>query len=177
MEITFTKESERDYRSIAKRSDGVTLHVGGVGRWIGLPHDYAHFLIEHALKLEYGFWGQISKGALFPSVRIISGRQKPHACERSRTILKDNHKGSTHAEVMVRLFCEITEQGLDSNAAAAQHILREARDPPKGGKPDFTRELVLNVCSSIRKEEERWKKLPIGQSVTVTWKEKKNSRR
>jgi len=170
MEITFLKESEREYHSVATRSDGVSIWVSGVGRWIGLPHDFAHFIVEQGLGLQYGFWGQVALGALWPQIKIVSGRQKPHAKERSEVLLRENKKCISHAEVMVRVFNEITEQQIDANWDATYKELKGCREVPKGPKITFEKALVDEICDRIRKEKGRWLNLPVGQSITVKWK-------
>lgn len=169
MRITFHKESERDYHSIALRSDGVSVRIRGVGRWVGLPHDFAHYFVEHGLGLRYGFWGQIALGAVWPQVEILSGRQKPHAKERSKEILRDNAKGISHSEVIVRLFVEITEQEIDSNWDATSKKLRESPEVPRGPKISFEKELVDDICEQLRIGKEHWLNLAIGSSITVDW--------
>lgn len=63
VEITFLKQTERDYEVFVRRDDGVALQVRSFDRQRRLPHDIAHFVVENELRLQHGFWGLLAAGA------------------------------------------------------------------------------------------------------------------
>src|ERR1051326_2722081 len=102
MKITFTRTGEHTYTTSAVRDDGVRLEVAGGDRTFLLPHDLAHYVVERELGLHRGFWGCVAVGALFHSTKVISGRQPPHAAERSMAILREAERDhGPEAEEMV----------------------------------------------------------------------------
>ena len=69
-------DREGQYETIIERDDGVRFAVQGVA------HNFAI-----ALGIESGFCGAVAAGAVFPTMRHLSGRRKPKASERSKLLL------------------------------------------------------------------------------------------
>src|SRR5947209_2355421 len=101
MQIDFIRESERRLVSVAVRDDGVSVQVPGYGPVAPLPHDLGHFVVERELRLQEGFWGSVAAGAIFPGMAVLTGRQRPHAAERSAAVIRQNGARITQAEVLV----------------------------------------------------------------------------
>jgi hypothetical protein len=117
MKITFTRSGERTYTTTALRDDGVLLDVPNSDRTFRLPHDLAHYVVERELGLKRGFWGCVAAGAMFDGLKVLSGRQPPHAAERSKAIIRE--AGRDHgpeAEVMVGHMLRIMAAGLESTS-------------------------------------------------------------
>jgi hypothetical protein len=169
MIITFTRTGERTYTSLVQRDDGVTVSVPGVGQILPIPHDLAHCVIERELNLQNGFWGSVAKGALFPGMALISGRQKPHAALNSKNTLREMGQQGTEAEVLVGVLETIEEQHLDGNWPAASKLLHEMWRPLKPARDLPDAEEVKRTCIALRKAKEQWQSLTDGQSLTIAW--------
>jgi len=110
MEVTFHREAGSAYHSLARRPDGVVVRLkGGSYNRLDppLPHDVAHLVIEGELGLEHGVWGVIAAGGLFPQCAVVSGRRRPHAAERARSVVKDAAAELTQAEIVVGAVCRL----------------------------------------------------------------------
>ena len=68
---------------------GPTMAAGG-----DLPHDLYTFVIEDALKIEFGFWGCVAAGATF---KTLGRRRTP----QGRVIISDHLKELNDAEARV----------------------------------------------------------------------------
>jgi hypothetical protein len=169
MDITFTKTGERTYATLVRRDDGVLLEVPSYDRPSALPHDLAHYIVEQGLGLSQGFWGSVAAGAMF-GLRLVSGRRRPHADERSRSVIKEAGQRLTEAEGFVFLLLEMARRNADYDWRAAQIYLSSMWQPQKGSRRALKQEELTQVCEALREAEESWKRLAVGESFTVTWK-------
>jgi hypothetical protein len=169
MEITFTRTSERTYTTVLVRDDGVVIHVPSFDRPAWLPHDLAHYVVEHALALTHGFWACVAAGAVFPGMKVISGHQPPRAVARSQAIIKAAGQHGTEAEVLVGILVEITRQELDTNWLVASARLAEAWRASPPARDTLSADEMQHVCTALRDIQRQWQALAIGQSITVTW--------
>src|SRR5581483_9662717 len=156
MYITFTRTGKCSYSTTAKRADGVTVSVPGYDRTAPLPHDLAHYVVEHGLGLEQGFWGCVAAGALFPGMKVTDGRQPPHAAERSKRVLREAGQRGTEAEVLVGALCEIALAGTDENWLAARARLATEWTPTRRARAPLTHEEVRRVCAALRAARDRF---------------------
>jgi hypothetical protein len=112
MRVEFFKGEQRRYRSRLHRPDGVVVEFdgGSYNRLFGgtdeLPHDLAHLIVESAFGVERGVWGVIAAGGLFRHIRVVHGRQRPHATALGRQLVKDAHQEILQAELLVRAVCD-----------------------------------------------------------------------
>jgi hypothetical protein len=106
------------------------------------------------LSLKYGFWILIAAGVLFSNVRVVSGRLRPRAAERSRALLKRAGQYSTEAEVLVSVMLEIAELGLEG-WQQIKGRLKRAWKPAKSQRSPLHRLEVMNVCCQLRDAEPR----------------------
>jgi hypothetical protein len=170
MEITFTRTGQRTYTTVVVRDDGVTIAVPSFDRPAWLPHDLAHYVVEHALGLTQGFWGCVAAGAVFPGMTVVSGRQPPHAAARSQAIMREMGQHGTEAEVLVGILVGIVQDGLDPRGPAAHARVSDAwQDPRYVAREPLHAEKVYQVCMALREAQQQWQALAIGQSITVTW--------
>jgi hypothetical protein len=168
MDVTFHRLAGNRYFSTAARDDGVTVVIPGYDRTSVIPHDLAHFVAEREFGMTRGFWGSVAAGALFTNMVVESGRQKPHAGERSKRIIK------AHAD----------DIGLAEAVAAAIHDSVESDLTPKvvldrlraywgsvGSAPPPMAD-VANVelaADALRREAARWAAVPVDQGLTLNW--------
>jgi hypothetical protein len=169
MDITFTKGEDSRYTATALRNDGVLLQVNGGDRKFALPHDIAHFIVEHGLGLKQGFWGRVARGGVFPGMKELQGRKPVHAAERSRAILREDEQQGIEAEVLVGVLCKIMREGLEADWPAARKLLNQEWRPnrPERGLPG--EEEVLQICAALREAQNLWQSLEVGQAVTYVW--------
>src|SRR5216684_8119300 len=118
MNITFTRTGERTYTTVALRHDCVLLEVANSDRTFSMPHDLVHYVVERELGLQRGFWGAVAAGALFASVKVISGRQPPHAAQRSQAILREVQQHGPEVEVIGDVMLRLMQEGLENNEPA-----------------------------------------------------------
>ena len=169
MEITFTKTGERTYEVFARRDDGVNLRVRTPDKPLTSPHDMAHYVVERELGFELGFWGSIAAGAVFGTVQVVSGRQPPHAAERSAALIKAAYKEQAAAELYVAVMQTVARDRLERDYSLVCSRLDEVWRPFRWPRPHVTAEDALRVCRALREAAERWLALPVGESVTVSW--------
>lgn len=169
MEIAFTKGAERTYTATALRQDGVLLQVPGGDRKFPLPHDIAHFVVEHGLGLRQGFWGRVARGAVYPGMKVLLGRLPLHAADRSRAVIKEEEQQGVEAEVLVGTLLKIMHDGLENDWHAAQRVLKEEWRPSKPERDPPSAEEVRRICTELREAERQWQALEAGQSLTYRW--------
>jgi hypothetical protein len=169
MEITFTKTGGRTYEVVARRDDGVTLRVRTPDKPLGIPHDMAHYVVERGLNFERGFWGSIAAGVVFGAVQVVSGRQPPHAAERSAALIKASYMEQAAAELYVAVMQGVAREGRERDLRYVNSRLDEVWRPFRRPRPQVNAEDALRVCRELREAEERWAALPVGESVTVSW--------
>lgn len=169
MKITFTRGSDRTYTTVAVRDDGVSLAVPNSDRMAPLPHDIGHYFVERELGLQWGFWGCVAAGALFPGIRVISGRQPPHAAERSRALIREAGQRGTEAEVWVGVLLGIVHDELDESGPVARERLAKLWTPPRPSRGPLSVEEARSVCAALRDVCEEWRALPVGGSIAVVW--------
>jgi hypothetical protein len=166
MDVTFHRLDGNRYYTTAVRDDGVTVRIPGYDRTSAVPHDLAHFVAEREFGMTRGFWGSVAAGALFTNLPV-SGRQKPHAAERSKQIIKAHAVDIWRAETVAAAIHDAVEDDL-----APEVVLRRLRaqsDSAGTGLPPMTVTDVRTAAAALRREAERWSAVPVGQSLTLTW--------
>src|SRR3712207_634176 len=88
----------RPVETLVERDDGVVFAMRGAGGGADLPHDLVHALVETELGIADGIWGCVAEGAVWSSMRHVSGRQPPHAAERSACLKKERAAAIQRAE-------------------------------------------------------------------------------
>ena len=172
MLLQLTRLDERRYETLITRSDGVKYRVKGVGHMAAIPHDLAHFAVERALRIRRGFWGSVADGAVFGSLTHVSGRRRPRASELSKQLLKENKGELTETEILVGLFNQALEEGLEPESSELRaRLQRYIWTAPGRRKRRFSDEEVLAVCAGWKNMLELWKNLPIGGTLELVWPE------
>ena len=177
MEITFTRDSERSYSMVAIRDDKVTVKVPGFDHPTGLPHDMIHYVVEHTLGMQQGFWGRVAAGAIFPGMAVLDGRQPPHAAAKSMEARKEAPETGTESEALAWFFSEITRQRLENDWPRVQKMLRKGVLSARSAALSLGQNDVKRVCGELRNMEQQWQDLGVGESLTVTWPSQKNRKR
>jgi hypothetical protein len=162
---------------MVRRDDGVALHVPGHDRTSPLPHDIAHYIVERELGLQRGFWGRIARGAVYPGMKVVSGRQPPRAGERSRQVIREAVQQGVEAEVWVGVLVKVMRERLEANWPVVNKLLRREWRPSKPERALPVAEEVRRVCAALRAAEARWQSLAVGETLTVTWPSERRGRR
>ena len=177
MVITFTRGEQSTYTTTALRDDSVLLHVPGGDRKFSLPHDVAHYIVERELGLNCGFWGRVARGAIYPGMKVLSGRQPPHAAERSRLVIREAPQQGVEAEVLVGVLLHIMHESLESTETAVRALLSREWRPSKPERRSPDMEEVRGACAALREAERQWQGLDVGQCLTVTWARERPKKR
>ena len=169
MEITFTKTAGRKYEVLLRRDDGVVLELRSFDRPVRLPHDIAHFVVESELSLKHGLWGLLATGVILPNARVVSGRLRPRAAERSRELMKEAGQHPTEAEVLVSFIMGLAAQGIDQDWPRVRSRLNDAWHPRHSQRGPISHDEVRRACQRLREAERKWEELTVGDSMTVSW--------
>jgi hypothetical protein len=167
LEITFTRTGPRACATTVRR-DRASFELHGFGRTAELPHDLAHYEVERALGLRHGFWGCVAAGATFQSMTLVQGRRQPAWAERSRELLRRHRGELTEAEALVGLMLKILHQGIGDDGDAIRRRLAGRWTPSHGGAPIGPPD-VWRACQALATAGARWRALPTGGTLTVTW--------
>ncbi len=126
-------------------------------------------MVEQELGLQWGFWGRVAAGAVYPGMKVVSGRRRPHADARSQAVIREAGQYGTEAEVLVGVLLRIMHRGLETNWPAARAMLSQEWKPKKPSRGPLEAEEVQRVCAALREAEQRWQALAVGESLTVCW--------
>jgi hypothetical protein len=170
MEIRIEKLDARRSQSVVTRDDRVTLSVAGYGPSQPLPHDLAHYVVEKELALRRGFWGSVADGAIFPGMAILSGRQRPHARERSHALCKANSRTLTEAEVIVGLMVELVKNRIPATSQYAAKAVAGRLAPGKDSElRAITAANLQRLNADLSAMARRWSEVKVGDALVVQW--------
>ncbi len=162
MDILFIHSEYRRVETVVTRQDGMRLSVPVFGRLDPIPHDLAHYVIELELRLEDGFWGSVAAGAIFEGMKILAGRQPPHATERSRAVLVAHRQGIVVAEVLVDgVLRAVKGESLDDAPLPIDSPLVRTRTDLKA--------LIARLRPAMDTMCARWQAIPLGSTLRVVW--------
>lgn len=168
--MRFHRLPDRRYCSTAERGDGVTVLVPGYDRPTGLPHDLVHFVVERELALPRGIWGSIAAGAMFPTMKVVSGRQRPHPAKRSTAVLKAHGDHLGMAELLGAFFAHILDEGDKGRAEDPAELLRSFERRTAGlPAPPLTPDQVTGVRRALGKAGTAWRGIPVGGALMLDW--------
>ncbi|WCB92089.1 hypothetical protein DSM104299_00771 [Baekduia alba] len=167
MDVTFHREAGRAYYALARRPDGVVVHLrgGSYNRFEPpLPHDIAHLVVERQLDLERGVWGTLEAGGLFPLASVHAGRQKPRASARGKDITKANSLDLNVAEVAVAAVCMIVHGELPHDDRAITRLTGHRRPST------LTPQAIPPLADRLREAAWQWRGVPVGGTLTLAWR-------
>jgi hypothetical protein len=111
MLITFVRALSGSILATVRRGDGVVLELPGYDRKYRVPHDLAHAVTERELGMSGGVFGSIAGGGVFDNMRVVSGRPRHDAAERSKRLLIANKQTLGIAEVLAGVVHDAVEHG------------------------------------------------------------------
>lgn len=169
MRITFPRlpDYEKAY-AVIERDDGVVYRLYGGVAGSSLPHDIRHLVVERSLGTSDGLWGRIAAGAVFLSMRHVSGRRPPHAAMRSTEIKREFRGVGLRAEMIANL----VEQVAALDAPSEAEIRRLAKVvlsvlPP--GDSDVNAAAIAEAARALQVEAARWARLRPGEKLVYDW--------
>ena len=166
MDVTFHREAGSAYHSLAQRPDGVVVRLkGGSYNRLDppLPHDVAHLVVEDELGLEHGVWGVIAAGGLFPQCAVVSGRRRPHAAERARSVVKQAAADLTQAEIVVGAVCRLAVARRDPDDRLISRLTGRWRPE------SLTPAAVERARERMQDAAVRWQAVPVGGELVLAW--------
>ena len=156
MRITFERMADRrPVETLVERDDGVVFRMRGAGGGAGLPHDLVHALVEQSLRVTDGIWGCVADGVVWTSMRHVSGRQPPHAAERSARLKKERAAPIQAAEHLADLVGRL---------ARGDEVL-----PAGTGRAGHPRETLSSAAAQLASAASRWAALAPGDTWAVDW--------
>jgi hypothetical protein len=155
--VFLRQDDRRPVETTVVRDDGVVFAMRGAGGGADLPHDLVHALVETELRMADGIWGCVADGVVWGSMRHVSGRQPPHAAERSARLKRERREAVQQAEGVADLVAR-TARGAQvlPGEAAALHLAPHRLAAAAGALADAAR---------------RWRALPVGETWTLEWRQ------
>jgi hypothetical protein len=166
MRIIFTKVLGGECVARLHRRDGVVVELLSYSRKYRVPHDLAHFVTERELLLSTGVFGSLAAGAMFHSVRVVSGKPRHDAAARSKRILIANRHGLTVAEVLAGALHHVVEHrqpGVPFRKACADWGIVEQGPFP------WTEEDIGRATDTLRDTAARWETIDAPGSMDELW--------
>jgi hypothetical protein len=154
--LTFSRMADRrPVETLVERDDGVVFAMRGAGGGAELPHDLVHALVETELGIPDGIWGCVADGVVWHSMRHVSGRQPPHAAERSARLKKERAAAIGRAEAVADLV---------ARTARGAEVL-----PGEVAASGFPPARVDAAAAGLRAAGSRWAGLRPGETLPLTW--------
>src|SRR5687768_11887143 len=145
----------RPVETVVERDDGVVFRMRGAGGGADLPHDLVHALVEQSLRVTDGIWGCVADGVVWKSMQHVSGRQPPHAAERSERLKKERAASVQAAEHLADLVGRV---------ARGDVVL-----PGETSRAGHTREALDSAAAELASAASRWAGLAPGDTWAVNW--------
>ncbi|HKT05343.1 MAG TPA: hypothetical protein VJT31_37985 [Rugosimonospora sp.] len=165
MFIAFVKHADGSSVSRLTRPDGVLIEMRGYGRAHRVPHDLAHAVAEREFGMDCGVYGSVAAGALYASVRVVSGRPRHDAAERSRRILRANGRTVGVAELM----SGIVHRAVETGGAVPIREARQAWGVVSAQPLPWGYEDVARATGSLRALVCEWEALAPGENLALDW--------
>ncbi|GHJ40455.1 hypothetical protein [Streptomyces sp. TS71-3] len=166
MRLAFPPAEDGRRRVIVHRRDGVTLEMRSYDRTFRVPHDLAHAVTERELKLNAGVFGCIAAGAVFTSMRVLTGSQRHDAAARSTRIIKANARSITVAEALSGVLHRAAEGTLTRPLYAS---VREAWGSVEERPFPYTEATITETAKILTAQAESWAALSPGEDLTFRW--------
>lgn len=167
MDVSFHRLAGNLYFTTAARDDGLTVTIPGYDRASAVPHDLAHFVAEREFGMTRGFWGSVAAGAMFVNMAVASGRQKPHAAERSKLILKAHGTDIGLSEAVAGAIHAAVEHDLSPEVVLNR--LRAHWENVSPVPPPITVNDLELATAALRREVARWSAVPAKQRLALNW--------
>lgn len=180
MRITFERfPAYADAYSVIERDDGVVYAMAEFSRGgPKLPHDLRHFIVERELGISDGIWGSIAAGAVYTSMRHLSGRRSAYVTTKSTAVKKSQRDRIGRAELFANLV-EAVAMLDQPSVPEIQRLTREKLACVPLSEPGQDPADLLNVpppavlaaaASALQVEASRWARLRVGEKLVYEWR-------
>ena len=155
MQVTFTKAGERRYR-VSVEGPGVvnSFMDPAPGYDELLPHDMAHFVVENALNLQGGVFGQLANGGHANTFRPVDVQKNNRAKRRGNKISAASKRDATLAERVIFVAQRTWMKGDMTDVPRVREISDRELD---------------QICAEFEKVSAVWSRLAVGESMTLEW--------
>jgi hypothetical protein len=169
MHIEFQRGHEGTCVARIHRPDKVVVElISGNRKW-RTPHDLAHAATERELGLADGVFGSIASGAVFKSMRLVSGRPRHDAAARSARVLHANSRAITLAELLTGVVHRAVEHGM---ATASLEWARRSWGILETRPFPWTAEDLRRATDLLRELSRRWAVVGPDDRVELDWPER-----
>ncbi|NIJ37315.1 hypothetical protein FHR22_001999 [Sphingopyxis panaciterrae] len=182
MKVHFIRSGERRYGMRIERREGPVLVMDPApGFDPDLPHDMVHFVVEAAMGLKTGVFGQLAAGGDAGSFHVEAGGGLP-AKERQRAARKQVARGARLAkaqgregqlsELAVLLFDVDWRRTHRPDSPAQRAALAEAErtcaalSPDERARIDAARPQIFDAFDRLSR---RWRQLRPGEVLVLEW--------
>lgn len=166
MRIVFTRVPRGESIATIYRPDGVVVELPSFSRKHRVPHDLAHAVAERELGLARGIFGSLAAGALFSNARVVSGRQRYDAAQRSDRILRANSIDLGRSELLGGALGQVVEAGrLADICARVRHDWAILHTEPC---PYSDRQL-RDAALTLDRLGQAWQQLRPGEGMDFAW--------
>lgn len=166
MRIVFTRVAGGESLTTICRPDGVVVEMPSFSRKHRVPHDMAHAVAERELGLVRGIFGSLAAGALFSNVRVVSGRQRHDATQRSARILAANSTDLGRSELLGGALGHVVEVGRPADVCErVRHdwaILHTEPCP-------YTDQQLHDAALTLDLLAQAWQQLQPGEGMDFPW--------
>ncbi len=167
MHVTFPRLADHAIAyAVVERDDGVVYRLLGGRAGTALPHDIRHLVVERELGLTDGFWGVVAAGAVFDSMRHLSGRRPPHAAERSAELKRMYRDRVRRADLLADL-AECVAALDDPTPDEIRRLSGTKLAAAPGTLP--LPETIAAAARALQVEAARWARLRPGDELRYQW--------
>jgi len=164
--IVFTRVPRGESIATIYRPDGVVVELPSFSRKHRVPHDLAHAVAERELGLARGIFGSLAAGARFSNVRVVSGRQRHDAAQRSDRILRANALDLGRSELLGGALGQVIEAGRPADICAkVRHDWASLNTEPC----PYSDAQLLHAALTLDELGQAWQQLRPGESLDFTW--------
>jgi hypothetical protein len=187
MEIQFRRTGERRYAVTIFRQGQTALEMNPApGYDARMPHDLIHLVVERALGLRRGIFGQIAAGGTagtfhpVPSDHVRSreaSRRRRELARRGARLLREGHEESAVSERAAQIchsawLARTARRGRHARPGDEPARLDDRSDGAAAPGADLlTPQQVERICDQLDELSAEWTGLAIGEALTVTWPE------
>jgi hypothetical protein len=162
--LTFRRMADRrPVETLVERDDGVVFEMRGAGGGADLPHDLVHAVVEAELEVADGVWGCVADGVVWRSMRHVSGRQPPHAAERSARLKRERSGQVQRAEALADVVGRLSTAG----QVLRDEVAGTGRSPAE----------LASAAAALADARGRWAALVPGAEWVVEWRTPRRRRR
>lgn len=165
MRIEFARRAGGGSLATIDRPDGTRLLLTSYDRVHAVPHDLAHFVTEQTLGVPGGLFGSIAAGALFDSVRVVSGKRRHDDRARSDAVRRANVEDLQLAEVLVGA----VHGGLAGADAGGAGRVERAWSSIRQTPCPYPAATCVAAVAELRRLGDRFQQLDGSQTLALEW--------